>query len=809
MRMWLSSRPVILSLISLLAFCAEAQQIKGRYIVELTTPPVTEAVAANAGISAKQSLRSSAATNHRARVRSEQAAVRSGLQSLPGVTVLDSMDTVTNALIVNTDDPDALRNIPGVAKVYPVRKVKLLLDRAVVLHRVVDAWNQLGSAGAGRGIKVGIIDTGIDNNHPGMKNSTLTAPSGYPILTRDTDRVFTNGKVIVARSYVDLLPSPDSDHSARDRVGHGTALAMIVGGVRAVGPLATITGVAPDAWIGNYKVFGSPGSNDSSTDDVIIKAVDDAVADGMDIISLSIGSDVAPRFSDDVQISVIERAAKAGVIVVVAAGNNGPDLSTVGSPATSPYAIAVGASTNDRTFGTSVAVNGLGSIPAVNRSGSMATSGQITGKLTDVSRFESSGEGCSAYPAQALANSIALIRRGTCTFEVKLQNAADAGAVGAVVTAREDSPDAITMSVTAATLPAQMISYSNGEALRAKLAQDPNQTVSMQLTLSAMAVTPGRLASYSSTGPGVDLSIKPDVTAVGSTFYTATQSFDRNGDMYNADGFVLVSGTSFSTPFVAGVAALLKAARPGLSVDQYRSLIVNTSSAMFARDGSQLGSQSGGAGLVDAFAALNSTATVLPTSVSFGAGLKEISATRRFTLTNISGSDETYSLTVEPNGCSSAPAVSQDTLAVAAGQSADVDLAWNGSGIGPGACEGIVRISGTSSGTTLRLPFWYASATGVPARITQLDITDSGRRNTTVQDAILFRLSDGAGLPIGDYNPEVSIVSGGGAIVAAHRYDKQVPGAYGIDVRLGPRAGTNTIEVRVGDVVKRFDITAR
>jgi subtilisin family serine protease len=99
---------------------------------------------------------------------------------------------------------------------------------------------------------------------------------------------------------------------------------MIAAGGRSAGPLATITGVAPGAQLGNYKVFGSPGFNDYATDEAILKAMDDAVSDGMDIINLSLGDNLAPRLGDDLEVEAVA-ASKAGVIVVAAVSNNGPD----------------------------------------------------------------------------------------------------------------------------------------------------------------------------------------------------------------------------------------------------------------------------------------------------------------------------------------------------------------------------------------------------------------------------------------------------------------------------------------------------
>ena len=190
--------------------------------------------------------------------------------------------------------------------------------------------------------------------------------------------------------------------------------------------------MAPAAFLGNYKVFGTPGWNDYSSDTAIIKAIDDAVSDGMDIISLSIGSDLAPRLADDLEVQAVERATQAGVIVVVAAGNNGADLNTISSPATAPSAIAVGATSNLRTFGTSLEVSDLSTFAALPGNG-FQPSTPIAGTLRDVASVDNDGQACSALQAGSLAGTIALILRGNCTFETKLNNAQNAGAIGAVV----------------------------------------------------------------------------------------------------------------------------------------------------------------------------------------------------------------------------------------------------------------------------------------------------------------------------------------------------------------------------------------
>src|SRR6185295_17953200 len=109
------------------------------------------------------------------------------------------------------------------------------------------------------------------------------------------------------RSYSSLFASTDPDPSARDHIGHGTSTAMAAAGVLNAGPLATIRGVAPKAYLGSYKVFGSPGVNDGASEDAILKALDDAVADGMDVINVSLGDALAENLEADLETLAIQR----------------------------------------------------------------------------------------------------------------------------------------------------------------------------------------------------------------------------------------------------------------------------------------------------------------------------------------------------------------------------------------------------------------------------------------------------------------------------------------------------------------------
>jgi len=780
-----------------------AERLPGRYIVELNTESVAEHVLHSAS---RSGMQSAVARAHRTRVRDEQTQLRGRLEQQQAV-VLDSVDTVANAMFVQVSDADAakLANTPGVKRVIPVRMMHMVLDRAVALHKVTDVWNEIGMDRAGAGMKIAIIDSGIDASAPGFQDASLAVPSTYPRVNNTTDTAYTNNKIIVARSYVNLLPNRDPDSSARDHVGHGTALAMVAAGVRNDGPLATITGVAPKAFLGNYKVFGSPGFNDSASDDAILKAIDDAVADGMDVINLSLGSDLSPRLSDDVDVQAVERASKAGVIVVVAAGNAGPDLNTISSPSSAPSAIAVGATTNDRTFASSATVAGLSPFIAVSGDG-VVPSTAISGSVVDVATLDTNGLACASLPANSLKGSIALILRGTCSFQIKLTNAQNAGAVAALVYAAQDSPQTIHMSVGTATLPAEMIDYADGAAIKQALAGSPGSTGTLQFALSSVPVPANVLTDFSAAGPNVDLSIKPDLTAVGQDIYVATETLDSNGDMYDPSGYILVDGTSFSTPLVAGAAALIKGARPGLTVDQYRSLLINSASAVQAASGQTLSVQQTGAGVLNAYAALHSTVTAFPTSLSFGAGTSDAQISRSIKITNVGSSDETFSITPTPSTAGGSPSVAMNSVQLAAGASVDVPLTWNAGGLAAGTYEGVITISGTS-GTQTHVPYWYAVPSAVPAHITILDSITSGRRRSTQRDAVLFRVTDASGLSMASAQPQASVTVGSGAIRGIVSHDDEVPGMFGLDVQLGNAAGQNVFVIQIGDVSVQVSIT--
>src|SRR5262249_39863943 len=162
--------------------------------------------------------------------------------------------------------------------------------------------------------------------------------------------------------------------------------------------------------------------------------------------------------------------------------------------------------------------------------------------------LDGSGQACGSLPPASLAGGIAFILRGVCTFEIKLNNARAAGAVGALVY-NNVAGDPVTMGVGAATLPAEMIGNAHGIALRHRIV--PGFAVTLSFDLQPFYTDPARLASFSAIGPNVDYGIKPDLMAVGQNVYTAAETIDPKGALYDPSGYTIQSGTSFSAPLAA------------------------------------------------------------------------------------------------------------------------------------------------------------------------------------------------------------------------------------------------------------------
>jgi uncharacterized protein (TIGR03437 family) len=747
------------------------------------------------------------------------------------IPVSGSAQTLLNAVFVRV--PRArlaeLQSLPEVKRVVWSPRMKRNLNLALGLVNVTSAWTALpgGSANAGAGVKIAIIDSGIDLTSPAFQDNSLAAPSGFP----KGDTAYTNKKVIVARNYESMFLLPD-DPTPRDRSGHGTALAMIAAGQTSQAPLATITGVAPMAWLGNYKIFGSPGVNDTTLGSIVVAALEDAYTDGMNIAVLAFGYPAVygPLDGSDVSAQAVENAVASGMTVVVSAGNDAqtsaqpPALNSIDSPGTAPSAITVGASTNAHVLFAAVEVNGaaapsnLQTLDALVGDGPKLV-GPLSGPLLDVSSVDATGLACTPLTAGSFTGAMVLIQRGNCDFSTKINNAQQAGAT-AVVLYQSDATAAPFSSLGAENtgIPAVMIGNADGLALKSYLASNANTHITLDPALHVEVATSNLVAGFSSRGPSIDYAIKPELVAVGQGIYTATETLDPSGDLYDPSGFTTVDGSSFAAAMVAGAAALVLQQNPGFTAGQVKSALVNTASPGPAAivDDSDSGEpliSAVGAGKLNALEALAPGATVEPATVSFGlAGPGSAPGAITLTITNVASSTATFALTVAPDSTevdsSDQIVVSPASLKLAAGQTGIVTVSLTGSFPVAGTYDGAIDITGP--GTNLSVPYWYLVSDGVPFDI--LPVIDSsffGAVNNTCQ-LIAFKVVDQYGVALPGVPVEFS-APGGGAVSTSCASDTQTD-SYGIaeaNVDLGSTPGDQSFEGAAGGLNTFFNAFVR
>jgi minor extracellular serine protease Vpr len=817
------------SLVALVVLCSalSARPRYEDYALILEGPPLAEQVG-----SVKE-LHSAAARERLQSIEAAQDRLKRELARRK-IAVVGSVQLLLNAVFVRVpvDTVSELRTLPGVKSVEWMRRMKRHLDQAVNLMNVPAAWNITGGVeNAGAGVKIGVLDSGIDQAHKAFQDASLAVPDGFP----KGDAAFTSNKVIVARSYVVSLAlgngtpqdtRPD-DLSPRDRSGHGTAVAMIAAGARNEGPAAAITGIAPRAWLGNYKVFGTPGVNDVVSEKVMAQALDDAARDGMDIVVLPFGAQPAygvlardcSGICDARNFAIeqaVQNAVSAGLTVVTSAGNDGdigvraPTLSTVHTPGIVAEAITVGALTNSRRLYAAVRVTGdavsseLQNIKAVFGEGPRPPA-PLTASLRDVAKTGNDGRACAALPGGSLDGAIALIQRSNCDFSIKINNAQTAGAVGAVVYQSAEGDAPVTMFGLANTaIPAVMIDNAGGVALKnltdARVTLDP--------TLQPQGGQGDLVTSFSSQGPTLrDAFIKPELAAVGRDIYTATQNSDPNGDLYDSSGYREVSGTSFAAAIVAGAAALVKQQHPGFSPPQIKSALVNTASQSVMGASGAARVVEVGAGKLDAGAAVASTATVDRATLSFGA-VSALPVSLAMRVTNAGSDAATFNLSVAPRDADSRASVtvSPSSLTLNPGQTASVSAQLSGTRPAPGSYEGFVNISGGN--TNLKVPYLYVVGDGVPFNIFPIA---QGSFTGVVRDVdwlLAFKLQDRYGVAVANQPVNFQVKSGGGVITQGDQLTDKTGIAAAL-VNLGTQAGDQIFTAAAGGLTVEFDGYAR
>ncbi|HEY8452071.1 MAG: S8 family serine peptidase [Micromonosporaceae bacterium] len=589
-------------------------------IVQFDAEPVVSVAATGGVVDAQADARIRQA--RQAVARTENAVLEAAEAAGIEVEHRRSYDVLLPGMSVNvpTDQVDDLRRLPGVAAVHENRTFRASTVDSVPLIGAPEVWERTdpdGLPARGAGVTVAVIDTGIDYTHPALGG-------GYG----------PGFKVVGGYDFVNDDADPMDDNA------HGTHVAGIIAGSGEGGARA-VTGVAPDATLTAYKVLDDGGTG--TTEDVLAgieAAADPANPYRADVINLSLSG---PGDGTDPVGLAATRAAESGVVVVAAAGNDGPAERTVGSPAAAEGVLAVGASTSGVRVPTVRLASPVQRPVPTYRSPVSANppAEPVTAEVVDL------GEGTPEDFDRAgdIRGKILLVRGGpdpelAHPFDVeRFRIAQDRGAL-AVIGHFGEAP------VSAGELPATpshtlgadddlrfeklvvlgMRSPGTYTDIRELMAAGP-----VTMTLSGEDAT-DRIASFSSRGPDPHWGLKPEMVAPGVEIRSSVPV-----SMWDP-GVFRFSGTSMAAPHVAGAAALLRQLWPEASVDRVTASLIGSAAAL-----PEAGPTASGSGRLDVRAAVEATMTADPPVLSFG--LADLSGGRvdvRRTLTLRNHGDRTH-----------------------------------------------------------------------------------------------------------------------------------------------------------------------
>ena len=718
------------------------------YTVLLDTPASGKRLSLERGEAGRQAPRRVAASSFASAARAVARTQEPVIEALEagGAEVLGSVHNVLNAVFIraSAEQAEAFKTIPGVRRVEPSRDLAFKLNRiSNVVGLNAAKLRPDGTTATGAGIKIAIIDSGLDFSHAAFNDTTLPTVEGYP-KAEPEDLKYANSKVLAVRSYVHLQNTGEPETSSPDDLtpvdfhGHGTAVAMIAAGKRINTSAGLIQGIAPKAYLGVYKVGGTPGISSGPSIEALIAAIDDAVEDGMDVLNLSLGrlathpwnasgedcSEEPETDCDLVALAAQSAVADFGRVVVAAAGNDGliggqahPTRNTVASPGLAPDVIAVAATLNSRRFEEKVqaadssfrALSGTG--PGVDSQ--LTAPAALAEQLGD-------RHGCLPYPSGALADQIVLVELGGCWAVDKVEAADAAGAVGVIVYHSDLEGDLIQMGGLEDTdIPAYFISAEDGATLAfgiaASTSADP-LSVTLNSTRVSQTTDWTQVAAFSSRGPTPGLNLKPDIAAPGAGIFTTAGSSPG----MTRGGYKQVEGTSFAAPVVAGAAALVWQQHPDWTAREIGSALINTASTAVQEDGEDARVGSVGAGLLSFESAFDPIATVVPPTVGFGRFTAEtLPVQRDVVVTNRTSATQQYRVEVVQRDADSMAGVNLDgfseaTFQLQPDEQTTLQVSLQGAMPAAGSYEGHLRVTRAGSEDELRVPFLYVVGDNQP-----------------------------------------------------------------------------------------------
>ncbi|MGI0014019.1 MAG: S8 family serine peptidase, partial [Nitrososphaera sp.] len=486
---------------------------------------------------------------------------------------------------------NAINTIAGLSEVAAIfpnwPKQYALLDTSVDWIQAKRVWSQLGAKG--EGMRIAVIDTGIDWTHPAF--------GGFLVVP--------NSKVIFAMTF--------TAGTVMDDFGHGTHVSGIAAGDLYRGTPrgdSLIEGVAPKALLMSYKVLTASGSGLSAS---VVRGIEDASQNNpahqkAHVINLSLGSTSGDPESADSR--AVNNAAEVDVVPAVSAGNSGPGESTIGSPGAAKNAITVGANNDNNVGYFFLKVTS----PPGQRQDIQAQMFSNSLRFPNNPPLNTNYVFCGLMATAAdclptnVQGKIALIERGTATFTLKGRNAELAGASAAIIYNNVPGPFTGFMEPGIG-IPVAAISREEGLYLRG-LGFDPTGFSLATLLLDPNGIFAiDQIAGFSSRGPNDDLRIKPNVLAPGVDTFSATVLASAPVvAMGNPEGYTEASGTSMAAPHVAGAAALLRQVHSDWNAFDVRAALMNTAIRIYDLEGKILRVMDQGAGRIDVFEAATTQA---------------------------------------------------------------------------------------------------------------------------------------------------------------------------------------------------------
>jgi subtilisin family serine protease len=593
------------------AYAASAPAAESTYIVQLADPPLALYAGGTAGLAptmpaARGATRlnpsSPASVAYLSHLTSRQNAVKAAMDSALGrtVSVKFRYRAAYNGMAVQLNPSEAARveSVPGVKRVQADETRQLLTDSgpAWIGARGIHDGSAGVTATKGEGMVAGIIDTGINHDHPsfadiGGDGFNHTNPKTVHFgACAPLNPVLCNDKLIGLYDYTGTTPFDDN--------AHGSHTASTVAGnvldAALVAPTLTynrrISGVAPHANLISYKACNSLPVGGGCQVSATVGAIDQATLDQVDVINFSIGGASRNPWTDPNAIAFLGATA-SGVFAAVSAGNDGPGSATIGSPSDSPWVMSVAASTHDRNLPSQlVDMAGGSTAPPAPITGKSVAAGTPVAPIVYAGAPPYNTPLCGAGTADPttgvgsepafdpgeLAGKIVVCDRGVYGRVAKGQQVKNAGGIGMVLA--NDAPNGDSLTADGHVLPAVHISFAKGEQLKAWLATGTGHVARITgMTEDKSAVNGDRMASFSSRGPNPSVPgvLKPDVTAPGVDIYAAFNTpLTSVGPTQPEYG--IISGTSMSGPHAAGAAALLRDLKPGWTPAQVKSALMTT-----------------------------------------------------------------------------------------------------------------------------------------------------------------------------------------------------------------------------------------